>query len=62
MESSVTTTSLLIESTRFRAVAVSTSVTRDSQREDSRGVSSGTATIGSRREWCSRATRRIISA
>ena len=44
-----TTTSLVIESTSDRPVWVSTSVTSESQREDSPGVSSGTGTISSRR-------------
>ena len=60
MLSSRTTTSLVIESTRDRPVWVSTSVTRDSQREDSCGVSSGTGTIA-RRVPSIAATRRIMS-
>src|SRR4029077_11606390 len=42
-----------------RPVAVSTSVTRVSHREDSRGVSSGTDRIGSGRPWMA-ATRRSM--
>ena len=51
MRSSLTTTSLVIESTRLRPVVVSTSVTSDSQREDSWGESRGTGTIGRSRPW-----------
>ena len=51
---SVTTTSVLIESTRLRAVAVSTSVTSANQCEERRGVSSGT--VGDRAAVCDGAT------
>ena len=58
----MTTTSLLMESTRLRAVAVSTSVTNDNQCDDSLGVSSGTIRMGSGRPKWFRATSCIISA
>ena len=48
IDGSRTTTSFVIESTSARPVAVSTSVTRVSHSEDSRGVSSGTGRIGER--------------
>ena len=60
MLSSRTTTSLVIESISDRPVCTSTLVTRDSQREDNRGESSGTGTTSSRRPSMA-ATRRSIS-
>src|SRR5207342_3677280 len=45
---SVTTTSVPIESIRWRPVVTSTFVTRASQYDDSRGVRTGTRTIGTR--------------
>ena len=45
---SLTTTSVPIESMRLRAVIRSTSVTNESQYDESRGDSTGTRTIGTR--------------
>ena len=61
IEVSWTTTSLVIESIRVRAVAGSTSVTNASQSDDRCGVRNGTPTSRrSRPSWMSEA-RRIMS-
>src|SRR4029453_6007114 len=49
IDSSRATTSVVIESTRARPARVSPSVTSDSHKDESRGLSSGTGTIGSGR-------------
>ena len=57
----MTTTSVPIESIRLRPVVTSTSVTSASQYDDSRGVSTGTSTIGTERPFSISAATRSMS-